>query len=214
MRIAATEFAPSASQKRMMKRNADLETAVCRPWATAEQFDLLQTYLAGRHPDGGMVAMDEIDFADMIEHTPVTTEMIEYREPASASGRPGRLVGACLTDRQADGFSMIYSFFDPHHASRKGLGNHIILDHIARAAADGLPFVYLGYWVEGSARMRYKIRFRPMDRLTPQGWRRFSAAEQDALIAEAATDEGGARGPAGGSKDGARPLPERSARTV
>ena len=35
--------------------------------------------------------------------------------------------------------------------ARKGLGTYIILDHIIRAARAGLPYVYLGYWVEGSA---------------------------------------------------------------
>ncbi len=98
-----------------------------------------------------MAAMDEIDFADMVEHTPVTSFIVEYREP-TRNGEPGRLVGACLTDRQDDGFSMIYSFYDPDHAERSGLGNYIILDHIRRAAEEGLPYVYLGYWVEGFRR--------------------------------------------------------------
>ncbi len=129
--------------------------------------------------------MDETDFADMVEHTPVTSVLVEYREP-TAEGLPGRLVGACLTDRQGDGYSMIYSFYDPEHDSRSGLGNYIILDHIRRAAEAGLPYVYLGYWVEGSARMQYKVRYRPLDRLTPDGWERLTGAEQDRLIASAA----------------------------
>src|SRR5690606_41696113 len=98
--------------------------------------------------------------------------------PTRRSSDLGRLVGACLTDRQGDGLSMIYSFYDPEHEARTGLGNYIILDHIRRAADAGLPYVYLGYWVEGSQRMQYKIRYRPLERLGPTGWRRFSAAEQ------------------------------------
>src|SRR3546814_12280681 len=93
--------------------------------------------------------MDEGDYADMVEQSPVTSFVIEYREPAAA-GEKGRLVGACLTDRQADGLSMIYSFFDPDHAERHGLGNFIIIDRILRAPAAGLPYIYLGYWVKGS----------------------------------------------------------------
>ena len=99
---------------------------------------------------------------------------------------PGRLVGACLTDRQCDGLSMIYSFYDPDHASRTGLGNYIILDHIRRSVEMSLPYVYLGYWVEGSVRMQYKIRYRPLERLGRNGWERFDAGEQDRLIAAAA----------------------------
>jgi arginine-tRNA-protein transferase len=184
VRVAAEDFEPSSTQRRIMKRNSDLVTTECRPWATEEQFALLLNYLGVRHPDGGMAAMDEMDYADMVEHTPVTTTLVEYREP-SAGGEPGRLVGACLTDRQGDGLSMIYSFYDPEHEARSGLGNYIILDHIRRAAEEGLPYVYLGYWVEGSQRMQYKVRYRPLERLTREGWVRMSRVEQDGLIADA-----------------------------
>jgi arginine-tRNA-protein transferase len=78
---------------------------------------------------------------------------------------------------------MIYSFYDPEHEARTGLGNFIILDHIRRAAEAGLPYVYLGYWVEGSQRMQYKIRYRPLERLGPNGWQRLTDAEQSDLIA-------------------------------
>jgi arginine-tRNA-protein transferase len=74
---------------------------------------------------------------------------------------------------------MIYSFFDVGPDSRKGLGTYIILDHIIRAARAGLPYVYLGYWVEGSNRMAYKTGFRPLERLGRDGWRRMDEAEAE-----------------------------------
>lgn len=184
VRVVAEEFVPSSTQRRILRRNGDLIATECRPWATDEQFELLRRYLATRHPDGGMATMDEMDYADMVEHTPVSSCLVEYREP-TADGGAGRLVGACLTDRQGDGLSMIYSFYDPEHEARSGLGNYIILDHIRRAAAEGLPYVYLGYWVEGSARMQYKVRFRPIEKLTREGWVRLSRNEQDMLIKDA-----------------------------
>lgn len=184
VRVVAPEFRPSSSQKRLIKANRDLVATDCRPWATEEQFELLQKYLSVRHPGGGMTHMEESDFADMVEHTPVTSTVIEYREPTE-DGRPGRLVGACLTDVQADGLSMIYSFYDPDHAERSGLGTYIILDHMRLAAERGLPYVYLGYWVAGSDRMQYKVRFRPLERLTRSGWERISDEEQTRLIASA-----------------------------
>jgi arginine-tRNA-protein transferase len=182
VRVAAGEFQPSASQRRMLKRHADLEVTACKPWATEEQYALLRRYLKRRHPDGGMVGMDESDFADMIEQSPVKTYVVEYRE-ASQGGRPGRLVGACLTDQQGDGLSMIYSFFEPDEPARSGLGTYIILDHIVRAAKAGLPYVYLGYWVEHSRRMAYKARFRPLERLGPHGWQRFDPDQRELPLA-------------------------------
>jgi arginyl-tRNA--protein-N-Asp/Glu arginylyltransferase len=174
VRVVAGEFRPNASQRKLMRRHSDLTVSPCKPWTTDEQFGLLRRYLAARHPRGGMAEMDELDFADMVEQTPVETYVMEYREP-STDGRPGRLVGACLTDHQADGLSMVYSFFEPDDDSRPGLGTFIILDHIARAVQSGLAYVYLGYWVQGSRRMQYKIGFQPIERLGPGGWQRMTA---------------------------------------
>jgi leucyl-tRNA---protein transferase len=176
VRVLAAEFEATATQRKLIRRHSDLEVTACKPWTTEEQYSLLRRYLAQRHPGGGMAEMDESDFADMVEQTPVNTFVIEYREP-STGGRSGKLVGACLTDQQADGLSMIYSFFDVGPDARKGLGTFIILDHIVRAARAGLPYVYLGYWVEGSPRMAYKTGFQPMERLGRDGWRRFDDPE-------------------------------------
>lgn len=172
VRVITQKFEPNASQRKLLRRHADLEVTACKPWSTDEQFTLLRRYLDGRHPTGGMVGMDEIDYADMVEQTPVNSHIIEYREP-SRFGRPGKLIGCCLTDQQADGLSMIYSFFEPDDEDRPGLGNFIIMDHILCAAQAGLPYVYLGYWIQGSKRMEYKVKFRPIERLGPDGWHSF-----------------------------------------
>lgn len=169
VRIVAHDFNANATQRKLMRRHSDLEIVACQPWATDEQFQLLRRYLSARHPGGGMTAMDENDYADMVEQSPVNSVMVEYRERTPGGGR-GRLIGACLTDQQADGLSMIYSFFETGEDARDGLGNFIIMEHIQRARSAGLPYVYLGYWVKGSARMAYKTRYRPLEVLGPNGW--------------------------------------------
>ena len=169
VRVVNRDFTPTASQRKLMRRNNDLIVEARAPWATEEQYELLGRYLSARHPAGGMADMSEGDFAGMVEHSPVETCVVEYRE-RNADGSAGKLVGACLTDRQGDGLSMVYSFFDVGEDARTGLGTFIILDHILRAGRAGLPYVYLGYWIEGSDRMAYKTKFRPMERLGPAGW--------------------------------------------
>ena len=171
MRVMAPMFAPTASQKKLLRRHADLEVSACEPWATAEQWALLRRYLAVRHPQGGMAAMDAHDYADMVEQTPVDTVVVEYREPSS-DGQPGRLVGCCLTDKQSDGLSMIYSFYEPDSVTRRGLGSFIILDHIIRAGDAGLPYVYLGYWIDDCDRMSYKKSYQPAEALIAGIWKR------------------------------------------
>lgn len=179
VRVVADQFRANATQRKLLKRHGDLEVTACKPWATSEQFELLRRYLQSRHPGGGMAAMDENDYADMVEQSPVSSYVIEYREP-STDGRRGRLVGACITDQQADGLSMIYSFFETDDETRPSMGNFIILDHILRSCAAGLPYVYLGYWVKGSERMAYKTRYRPIEVLGPNGW---SLLGEDAVLA-------------------------------
>ncbi len=171
VRVMAPMFAPTTTQKKLLRRHADLEVSACEPWATAEQWSLLRRYLAVRHPQGGMAAMDAHDYADMVEQTPVDTVVVEYREP-STDGLPGKLVGCCLTDKQSDGLSMIYSFYDPESVTRRGLGSFIILDHIIRAGETGLPYVYLGYWIDDCDRMAYKKSYQPAEALIGGVWKR------------------------------------------
>jgi arginine-tRNA-protein transferase len=116
-----------------------------------------------------------LDYAMMVEDSHVETRIVEYRRrgPDSAiNGRgSGELLGVALTDVLGDGLSMVYSFFESDHATRS-LGTFMILEHIARARQMGLPYVYLGYWVQGSRKMDYKGRFLPQERLTADGWQR------------------------------------------
>lgn len=172
-RIPASEFAPTRSQKRTLKRNSDLLAIEKPSEATPEQFALLSRYLEARHGDGDMAGMDFFDFAGMIEDGAQRTEIVEYRDGA------GALAAAVLVDVLMDGFSLVYSFFDPEQ-DRRSLGGFIILDQVCRAQRAGLPFVYLGYWVQGSAKMDYKARYTPLEILEPAGWRRLTQAEADA----------------------------------
>jgi arginine-tRNA-protein transferase len=77
---------------------------------------------------------------------------------------------------------MIYSYFVADDERRPGLGNFIIMDHIRRASAARLPYVYLGYWVKGSERMAYKTRYRPLEVLGPNGWSAYDEADDSVAM--------------------------------
>jgi leucyl-tRNA---protein transferase len=174
VRVVADAFRPTRSMRRISERNRDLvgEMRVAVP--TSEQYAVFRSYLDSRHRDGGMADMSVLDYSLMCEDSHVETRMVEYRRrgPDSAiNGRgTGELLAVALTDVLGDGLSMVYSFFDSEHAHRS-LGTYMILDHISRAKRMGLPYVYLGYWVQGSRKMDYKGRFLPQQRLTPDGWK-------------------------------------------
>ncbi|WP_405048145.1 arginyltransferase [Flexibacterium corallicola] len=175
VRVCVNEFQWTKSLRRQWKKGHDLIGTEFPPGPSSEQYDLFQEYLGTRHKGGGMTEMSVVDYAMMVEDTHVETVVIEYRRRGVDSFLTGTgsgpLLATALTDRLSDGLSMVYSFFNPHH-HWIALGTFMILDHIVRAQHLGLPYVYLGYWVEGSPKMAYKQRFQPQEHLGPQGWER------------------------------------------
>jgi len=167
-RIPVTDYLFSRSERKALARNEDLERHLVEAEATMEQFDLLRRYLLARHADGGMAEMTWPDYVAMVEDTAVRTHIIEYRTKASGEG-PGELVACALVDLMSDGLSLVYSFYDPT-MTRRSLGSFMILDHVIQACLTNLPYVYLGYWVRGSEKMDYKVRFSPIELLKPEGW--------------------------------------------
>ena len=118
-----------------------------------------------RHDDGEMADMNFADYAAMVEESPLTTSILEFRDSGNA------LMAACLVDRLRDGLSAVYSFFEPAEDQR-GLGNFMVLRLIELSRELGLPYLYLGYWIAGSRKMAYKARFRPLEALGANGWKR------------------------------------------
>lgn len=177
VRVIANEFRPSRNFRKVLARNSDLVGEQRSAVPTSEQYSIFRGYLDQRHRHGGMADMTVLDYAMMVEDSHVETRIIEYRRRNLSNGpnaRGGELVAVALTDVLSDGLSMVYSFFDPSETTRS-LGTFMILDHIARARRQGLPYVYLGYWIEGSKKMDYKSRYLPQQRLAAAGWLREDA---------------------------------------
>ena len=174
-RIRVADFQPSRSQRRVIRRNQDLQRNVTSAWATEDQFSLFRRYLDTRHADGGMADMDVFEFAAMVEETPVRTRVLEYVAQTPEGGQ--ELQAVCLSDVLDDGLSLVYSFFDPAIAARSP-GSYMILDQIELARQVGLPFVYLGYWVPGSPKMDYKARFSALEVYHDGCWRPLNNPEQ------------------------------------
>ena len=179
VRILVDEFSFTRNMRRVLEANSDLVGAPLAARPTSEQYSLFRGYLDSRHSAGGMADMNVLDYTMMIEDSHVETRLVEYRRrgPDTAiNGRgTGPLLAVCLTDVLTDGLSMVYSFYDHEHAERS-LGTFMILEHIERARRLGLPYLYLGYWVEGSRKMAYKARYLPQERLGMDGWARVERA--------------------------------------
>ena len=165
IRIQVDNFEAGKSFRRIVKKNTDLTCHICPPLSNRKQYDLLRRYLDTRHEDGGMSEMRSFEYMAMVEETPVDTHLVEYHEGEE-------LLACVLMDKLSDGLSMVYSFFNPL-LTHRSLGTYMILDQIERTRAAGLPYLYLGYWVDGCQKMNYKARFQPLEQLTDGGWKRF-----------------------------------------
>ena len=173
VRVNVDRFDLTRSLRRIARTNADLIGEAMPPYPTAEQYALFRRYIDARHGHGGMADMSVLDYAMMVEDTHVDTQLVEYRRRGPDTFKTGEgegpLIGVALSDRLGDGLSMVYSFFDPDESARS-LGTYIILDHILRARAAGLPHVYLGYWVPGSSKMGYKAAFSGLEIYKGRRW--------------------------------------------
>lgn len=173
VRVVVNEFSWRRSWRRVLDANADLRAELRPARADAESFALFHRYQVSRHGAEGMGAMTFSDFRAMVEDSPAPSALIEHRDGN------GRLIAALLADRVADGWSAVYSFFDPD-ASRRSLGSYMILDLIRRTATEGGAFAYLGYWIAASPKMAYKARFTPIEIMEANGWRRVPSPSSSA----------------------------------
>jgi leucyl-tRNA---protein transferase len=168
VRIPVKTFQPSSSLRRIAHRNRDLLIERTEANASVEHFRLFSSYQAARHADSDMAHMTREDFAAMLKDGEARTHLYSLRAP-SKDGPSGELVGAIVADLVLDGFSAVYSYYNPDLPHRS-LGIQLILLLIGEAAKLDLPYVYLGYWISSARKMAYKARFRPLQALDSQGW--------------------------------------------
>lgn len=173
VRTVVSEFIPSNSLRRVLRKNSDVQVCEAAPRATSEQYELFSAYQVERHHGGDMATMDYYDYQALVEETPVDSWMLEFRS------RQGVLIAGCLIDRMGDGLSAVYSYYDPA-LPRRSLGTLMIILLIQRAAELGLPYVYLGYWIGNSSKMSYKERFQPLEYYAEDGWKSFVPKTQKA----------------------------------
>ena len=174
VRIPVQAFAPNRSQRRCLARNAGISARVAPAQRSEEHFALYRRYLQARHRDGGMDDHGTAEFDQFLVGAWSDTRFLELRgPPLPGSHTPGPLLAVAVTDRVSAGLSAVYTFYEPDQAGR-GLGTLAILRQLEWARREGLQHLYLGYWIDGHARMDYKRRFHPLEAFDGRGWHPFS----------------------------------------
>ncbi len=161
IRIPVEKFKPSKTQRRVLRRNADVSMSVQEPEVTAEKHDVYRRYLHMQHRHSPQGA-DMESFRDFLYSSCVDTIEIEYRAQ-------GKLLGVSICDKSRRSLSSVYHYFEPGEAQRS-IGTHSILKEIEWCRNQGIPHYYLGYWVQGCRTMDYKIGYRPHQLLIDGQW--------------------------------------------
>ena len=158
VRIDAEAYSFSKSERRTIRRNENTQIIVQKPTLTQSHIDLYNKYHAYKHDKDGW------SFRNISQR--------EYHENfvdgAHDFGKEvlyivdGKLVGVDLIDILDDGISAIYFYYNPDYG-KLSLGTYSLLYQIKLAKILELPYIYLGYWVEGCKAFAYKPKFQPQE---------------------------------------------------
>ncbi len=170
LRVLADEFKPSRSQKRLLKKSADLKVQLQLAQQDPYQYyPLYEKYINLRHQDGSMYPANIEQFNSFIEAQWLNVGFLEIYDG-------DKLISVSVIDVLPEALSAVYTFFDPDY-EQLSLGSVAIIKSIAFAKQMQLPHVYLGYQIDDCKKMNYKNKYKPYEALIGGHWERSDKTE-------------------------------------
>ncbi|MDM8545166.1 arginyltransferase [Candidatus Venteria ishoeyi] len=155
VRVRVQDFKMRRSQRRIWHKNTDLTVIKHPAIFQTSHFQLYQKYLAHQHQGGGMDNPSPEEYMQFLtNHWSHTFFYTFYQNQ--------KLLAVAVLDEMSNGFSAIYTFYDPEQKQRS-LGAYAILWEIEETRRQGLEWLYLGYWIRDCKKMRYKIQYQPLE---------------------------------------------------
>ena len=177
VRVLAAEFEPSATQRKLLRRHADLEVSACKPWTTDEQYAAAPPLSRRapprrRHGRDGRERFRRHGRADAGPHLRHRISRAVGRRPAGQAGRrlPERPAGR----RPVDDLQLLRC-----RAGARARASAPTSSSTTSSAprAPACPTSTSAIGSKARPRMAYKTSFRPLERLGRDGWRRMDEAE-------------------------------------
>lgn len=165
-RVVVRHFRPNRRFQRILKRNADVQVRQVQDISGEDYYLLYRHYITVRHADGDMYPPSREQYQSFLLKGCDGTSYYEMRSRE-------RLLGIMVVDHLENGLSAVYTYYDPLEEKRS-LGTFAILWQLQEAERLALAYLYLGYWIRDSRKMRYKIGFRPLELLVNQRWVRLT----------------------------------------
>lgn len=167
LRLETERFRLSRSQKRTLKKNTDIRLEIQTPAIiTGEKVDLYMRYLDSKHSGKGYKEPRDYETVlSNIHYGYARTIEMDYYDG-------DKLIGVGIVDEAEDALSSNYFYYDTDYLERR-LGVLSILKEILLARVMGKKYYYLGFYIEGTAKMSYKKFFRPNQILEGREWKEF-----------------------------------------
>ncbi|MBP9664681.1 MAG: GNAT family N-acetyltransferase [Pyrinomonadaceae bacterium] len=154
LRIRLSEFRPSSSQRRVIRKNVDLEVEITPTIVTAEIEELFHRH---KRRFDHSVPDSIYDFlSDDGASCPTCGHQVTVRDSS------GQLLAVSFFDIGETAISAIYACFDPNESSRS-LGIFTMLKVIEYAIEQGKTFYYHGYSYDAPSFYDYKFRFSGLE---------------------------------------------------
>jgi arginine-tRNA-protein transferase len=150
LRVLVDEFKPSKSQRKNLRQNEAIEVKF-GPLAFSERaYQIYQNHSETRFTRQG----SDLDGFLFNFYSPSCPSL------QSEFYLDGQLIAIGYLDQGIDCLSSVYFVYDTAY-TQMGLGTFSILQEIAYTRQLGLPYYYLGYYVQECRSMAYKNNFRP-----------------------------------------------------
>lgn len=171
IRVPVARFAPTRSQRRVLKKNADVEVTVSDPEVTPRHLEIYNRHQFERGLARTSERTTEHEYRLHLVQSCVGTCEVRYSVG-------GRLLAFSILDVGRSSASSVYHAFDPDESDRS-LGVFSVLKEIELCRERGLDWYYLGLYVAACKSLSYKATYYPHQRKVAGEWRTYEASKAE-----------------------------------